>query len=84
MQSAPDSKIKLQTIAATSAKYEKMDLNGHTAHYFKNDSYVYTDSHFYQEISWMIEKEGQAIIYRLGSDSSAMTKEQLMEAAKSL
>lgn len=84
LQSAPDSKMKLQTVAPSSTKYEEMDLNGHSAHYFKNDSYVYTDSHFYQEISWMTEKEGQTIIYRLGSDSPAMTKEQLMEAAKSL
>lgn len=43
---------------------------------------IYTDSHFYQEISWMLEQDGDAIIYRLGSDSPAMTKEQLMKAAK--
>ncbi|GIO99700.1 hypothetical protein J14TS5_47860 [Paenibacillus lautus] len=84
METTPDSKVKLQTLAPSSAKYEEMELNGHAAHYLINDSYVYTDSHVYQEISWMIEKEGQAIIYRLGSDSPAMTKERLMEAAKSI
>ncbi|WP_127592835.1 hypothetical protein [Paenibacillus lautus] len=84
METAPDSTVKLQMVAPSSAKYEEMNLNGHTAHYFKKDSYIYTDSQFYQEISWMLEKEGQAIIYRLGSDSTAMTKEQLMEAARSL
>ncbi|MGG3311194.1 hypothetical protein ABER23_27735 [Paenibacillus lautus] len=84
METPRDSKVKIQTLAPSSAKYEEMELNGHTAHYLKNDSFVYTDSHVYQEISWMIEKEGQAIIYRLGSDSPAMTKERLMEAAKSL
>ena len=36
--------------------------------------FPYTDSHFYQEISWMLEQDGDAIIYRLGSDSPAMTK----------
>ncbi|MGG3505242.1 hypothetical protein ABES58_07140 [Paenibacillus lautus] len=84
METPRDSKVKIQTLAPSSAKYEEMELNGHTAHYLKNDSFVYTDSHVYQEISWMIEKEGQAIIYRLGSDSPAMTKERLMEAAKSI
>ncbi len=84
MENAPDSKVKLQMLAPPSAKYEELDLNGHSAHYFNNDSYVYTDSHFYQEISWIIEQDGEAIIYRLGSDSPAMTKEQLMEAAKDL
>lgn len=84
METPRDSKVKIQTLTTSSAKYEEMELNGHDAHYLINDSYVYTDSHFYQEISWMIEKEEQAIIYRLGSDSPAMTKERLMEAAKSI
>ncbi|GIO92389.1 hypothetical protein [Paenibacillus lactis] len=84
MENAPDSKVKIQSLAPPSAEYEELDLNGHGAHYFKNDAYVYTDSHFYQEISWMIEQDGESIIYRLGSDSPAMTKEKLMEAAKNL
>lgn len=84
LETARDSKVKLQMTAPPSAKYEEFDLNGHSAHYFKNDSHIYTDSHFYQEISWMFEHDGDAIIYRLGSDSPAITKEQLMKAAKGL
>ncbi|ANY76149.1 hypothetical protein BBD41_28220 [Paenibacillus ihbetae] len=84
MENAPDSRVKIQLLAPPSAEHEELDLNGHAAHYFKNDSYVYTDSHFYQEISWMIEQGGKSVIYRLGSDSPAMSKEQLVEAAKNL
>ncbi|KOR89506.1 hypothetical protein [Paenibacillus solani] len=84
METALDSKIKVQLVTPPSTKYEKMDLNGYSAHYFKNDSYIYTDNNFYQEISWMTEREGRAIIYRIGTDSPSMTKEKLMEAAQSL
>ncbi|KOP68162.1 hypothetical protein AMS62_25100 [Bacillus sp. FJAT-18019] len=84
MEAALDSKVKVQLVTPSTTKYEKMDLNGYSAHYFKNDSYIYTDNNFYQEISWMTEREGRAIIYRIGTDSPSMTKEKLMEAAQSL
>lgn len=83
-QIASDSKIRLNMLTPSSTTYEEMDLNGHTARYFKNNSFVFTDSQFYQEISWMIEEEGQATIYTIGSDSPEMTKEQLIEAANQL
>lgn len=84
MDTALDSTIKVELVTPPSTKYEKLDLNGHSAHYFSNDAYLYNDNHFYQEISWMSEKEGRAFIYRIGSDSPSMTKEKLMEAAQSL
>jgi len=84
METALDSSIKIQLVTPPTTKYEEIDLNGQSAHYFSNDSYIYTDNNFYQEISWMIEKEGRTIIYRIGTDSPSLTKEKLMEAAQSL
>lgn len=83
-QIAPDSKIRLNMLTPSSTTYEELDLNGHTARYFKNNTFVFTDSQAYQEISWMTEEEGQATIYTIGSDSPEMTKEQLIEAANQL
>lgn len=84
MEAALDSSIKVQLVTPPWAKNEEIALKEQAAHYFINDSYIYNDNNFYQEISWMTEQEGRAIIYRIGTDSPTMTREKLMEAAESL
>lgn len=77
-------KVDVKLMTPDSTKYDELDINGSKAHYFKNENFLFFTSQFYQEISW-VEGSGTATtIRRVGSDSPAVTKEQLAEAAKAI
>ncbi|WP_042169474.1 hypothetical protein [Paenibacillus gorillae] len=78
------SSIKLEGITSPDTEYVQLDLNGHKAHYTKNEQSLYGDSNVFQSVMWIEEQEDQTIVYHVESDSASMTKERLIEAATSL
>lgn len=76
--------VKMEEMTPPSTVYESLDLNGHTAHYTMNNQSLYGASNLYQNIMWIEEQGDQTIIYKVGTDSPTMTKQQLLDAARSL
>ncbi|TVX89672.1 hypothetical protein [Paenibacillus agilis] len=77
-------KISIKGIIPSSSSYETLNINGSQAHYTRDDNSLFSTSLTYQEVMWMEIHEGQTFVYRVASDSSAITKEQLVQAAKGL
>ncbi|MWC30254.1 hypothetical protein [Paenibacillus sp. MMS18-CY102] len=71
-------------ITPSSTSYEEIDMNGQKVHYTKDEQSLYGESSVHQEVMWTRDEGGQPIIYRVGSDSASLAKEQLIEAARSL
>jgi len=82
--SSGDDNVDMVMAAPTSTSYEAISIGDLAAHYIMNNQSLFVDSHTYQEVTWFQEDAGQTIIYHLQSDSPAVTKEQLIEAAKEL
>jgi hypothetical protein len=76
--------VKYETMSPPNTSYEELELNGLKAHYTKSEQSLYGDSTIYQDVMWIKESEGKTVVYHVGSDSLDMTKEQLVEIAKSL
>ncbi|WP_214626950.1 hypothetical protein [Paenibacillus agaridevorans] len=79
-----DASIKTEALTSPSTVYEELDLDGHKAHYTKNDQSLFGESNVLQGIMWMEEKEGETVVHHVESDSASMTKERLVEAAAGL
>ncbi|MNM81011.1 hypothetical protein D3C81_929980 [compost metagenome] len=80
----PNEKIKMEGVTPPSTVYEDLDIRGHQVHYTMNDQSLYGASNVYQNIMWIEEKGDQTIIYQVGTDSPSVTKQQLIQAARSL
>ncbi|AIQ55410.1 hypothetical protein [Paenibacillus sp. FSL R7-0331] len=63
---------------------EDAAIGGLTAHYLKNDQSLFGQSSIHQDVTWISEAGDQGIAYHVQTDSAAVTKEQLIEAAESL
>ncbi|BBH23256.1 hypothetical protein Back11_46010 [Paenibacillus baekrokdamisoli] len=76
--------VKFEMMTPPNTSYEELDINGLKAHYTKDEQSLYGDSNINQDVMWIKESGGKTIVYHVRSDSLDMTKEQLVEAAKSL
>lgn len=63
---------------------EDVEMNGLTAHYLKNDQSLFGQSSLLQDVTWLSQTGDKSVAYHVQTDSLTMTKEQLVEAAKSL
>ncbi len=63
---------------------EDAQIGGITAHYLKNDQSLFGQSPVHQDVTWLSQTGDKAVAYHVQTDSVSMTKEQLVEAAKSL
>ncbi|AIQ49980.1 hypothetical protein R70723_31945 [Paenibacillus sp. FSL R7-0273] len=63
---------------------EDATIGGLTAHYLKNDQSLFGQSSIHQDVTWVSEAGDTAVAYHVQTDSAAVTKEQLIEAAESL
>ncbi|MFD1775833.1 hypothetical protein [Paenibacillus rhizophilus] len=79
-----DTSVKMFQAAPLGTAYEEIDIGGLTAHYMKDDHSLYGQSTIHQDVMWLKESGGKTIVYHVQTDSQNMTKEQLVEAAKSL
>lgn len=76
--------VKAEQLAPSNNEYEELQWDGLKVHYTKTTQWMYSDSNFYQDLMWIQENDGKTTIFHLGSDSLNLTKEQLIEIAKSL
>jgi len=79
-----DDNVDLRLAAPSSTSYEAISIGELEAHYMMNNQSLFADSDTYQEVSWFQENAGKTVIYHVQSDSTSVTKEQLIEAAKEL
>ncbi|MBY9078796.1 hypothetical protein KIH86_28025 [Paenibacillus sp. HN-1] len=79
-----DTDVKLFQAAPPNTEYEDITINGVTAHYLMNDQALFGQSTIQQDVMWLKESGTQTIIYHVQSDSTTLTKEQLIQAAQSL
>lgn len=75
--------VKLFQAAPPNTEYEELKVNGVTAHYLKHDQALVGQSPIHQDVTWLQESGGQTIMYHVQSDSEALTKQQLIQAAQS-
>ncbi|MHA6531687.1 hypothetical protein [Paenibacillus sp. BAC0078] len=64
--------------------YEEIKIGDLTAHYLMDDQSLLGESSKHQDVTWLSEAGGKTVAYHVQTGSQAMTKEQLIEAAKSL
>ncbi|OKP82970.1 hypothetical protein A3848_27050 [Paenibacillus sp. P32E] len=64
--------------------YEELQIGGLTAHYLKDSQSLFGESSVHQDVTWLSAGEGKSTAYHVQTDSRTVTKEQLIEAAKSL
>jgi hypothetical protein len=84
LQMVSDVPIRMEVTTSASSVYEELNLNGNKAHFTRTEQALYGDSNIYQDITWMNEDGERTLIYQVGSDSSSVTKEQLVQAARSM
>ncbi|WP_342563583.1 hypothetical protein NST84_29625 [Paenibacillus sp. FSL R7-0345] len=63
---------------------EDVEFGGLTAHYLKNDQSLYGQSSIHQDVTWVSDAGERSVAYHVQTDSAAVTKDQLIEAAESL
>lgn len=78
------SDIRLFQAAPPNTKYEDITINGVSAHYLLNNQALFGQSATQQDVMWLKESGEQTIVYHVQSDSTTLTKEQLIQAAQSL
>lgn len=76
--------VRLVQAAPPGTKYEDITINGVNAHYLMNDQALFGQSTIQQDVMWLKESGAQTIIYHVQSDSTTLTKAQLIQAAQSL
>ncbi|NJJ39849.1 hypothetical protein [Paenibacillus apii] len=79
-----DTNVKIFQAATLGTAYEEINIGGQKAHYLLDNQSLYGQSTIHQDVMWLKESGGQTVVYHVQSDSPSMTKEQLIEAAKSL
>ncbi len=76
--------LKMFQVAPPNTTYEEINIGGLTAHYMLDDQSLFGQSNIHQDVMWLKESGGKSVIYHVQTDSTKLTKEQLIEAAKSL
>ena len=76
--------LRFEAMMSGDAALEQVQVDGAEAAYTRNENSLFADSGVYQEITWLEEREGRTVIHSVGTDSDAVSKEQLLEAAGSL
>ncbi|MEK4251504.1 DUF4367 domain-containing protein [Paenibacillus sp. FSL W7-1287] len=79
-----DEVTKIDGYTSPTTDVEELNLNGKKAHYTKNNQSLLAESGVLQSVMWLAEKDGKSIMYTIESDSPDISKETLIEAAKSL
>ncbi|MNI94819.1 hypothetical protein D3C73_1529820 [compost metagenome] len=64
--------------------YEDIQLGSLTGHYLKDGQSLFGQSSVHQDVTWLSASGGKTVSYHVQTDSTTITKEQLIEAAKSL
>ncbi|MGG1659054.1 hypothetical protein [Brevibacillus sp. NRS-1366] len=77
----PKDQVNVQVSTPETTTYVPVEVNGKKAHYTKNDQFLFSESHQYQELSWVGKAGEQTIMYRVASDSPTVTKAMLQQAA---
>ncbi|MEC0168309.1 hypothetical protein [Paenibacillus graminis] len=75
---------KMMQLVPPNTVYEDVQLGSLTGHYLKDGQSLFGQSSVHQDVTWLSESEGKTVSYHVQTDSTAMTKEQLIEAARSL
>jgi len=73
--------IRIDTVHMDS---DEVNVNGAKAHYLQTQPFFFADSNRVQEIQWLETFEQYTLMYSVGSDSSTLTKEELLHAAREL
>jgi len=76
--------FKVESYLSSEEQYEEVNVEGKKAHYIKNNQALLAKDGLLQILTWMVEKNGDSIIYSLESDSPGITKERLVEIFKSM
>ncbi|WP_152392784.1 hypothetical protein [Paenibacillus guangzhouensis] len=63
---------------------EEINVHGAKAHYLQTQPFFFADSNRVQEIQWLATFEKYTLLYSVGSDSSTLTKEELLRVALEL
>ncbi|MFD0590375.1 hypothetical protein ACFQZE_20515 [Paenibacillus sp. GCM10027627] len=88
MVEALTEEITLQTVAAPGSKpLERLDIGGASGVYAEQNDSPFVESGYYQELTWTQLKEAgesKQYVYRVGSEQSSVTKEELLAAAEGL
>lgn len=77
----PKEQVDIQVSTPETTSYAPVELNGKEAHYTKNDQFLFSESHQYQELSWVGKVGEQTILYHVASDSPTVTKAMLQQVA---
>ncbi|MNC42917.1 hypothetical protein D3C75_917510 [compost metagenome] len=75
---------KMMQLVPPNTVYEDIQLGSLTGHYLKDGQSLFGQSSVHQDVTWLSASEGKTVSYHVQTDSMTMTKEQLIEAAKSL
>ncbi|WP_312109084.1 hypothetical protein [Brevibacillus reuszeri] len=74
--------VDIQVSTPETTQYEPVEVNGKKAHYTSNDQFLFSDSGQYKELSWISKEGEQTIMYHVATDSLAVSKEMLKQAAE--
>lgn len=75
--------ITYNGIVPDTAEVEEIEINGAKGLYTSNERYPFAESLYYQELSWTRANEDEIqIVYRIGTDSRDVTREELLEIAR--
>lgn len=77
----PKEQVDVQVSTPETTTYAPVEVNGKEAHYTKNDQFLFSESHQYQELSWVGKVGDQTIMYHVASDSPTVSKAMLQQAA---
>ncbi|MFD0715691.1 hypothetical protein [Paenibacillus sp. GCM10027626] len=79
-----ETNVKMLLAATPNTVYEDIDIDGLNAHYMMNDQALFGQSNIQQDVMWLKESGDKLVVYHLQTDSTNLTKDQLIEAVKSL
>ena len=78
----PEDQLNIQVSTPETTTYEPVEVNGKKAHYTSNDQFLFSDSGLYKELSWVSKEGEKTIMYHMATDSLAVSKQMLKQAAE--
>ncbi|XEC94729.1 hypothetical protein AB6A23_26165 [Paenibacillus tarimensis] len=76
-------KIVMEGIVQSGVEEIRLN-NGTTAYYISTDRFVYSETDKYQELFWLETLEDTTVVYKIGTVSESVTKEELVKLAETM